>query len=157
VRALILADTRAGADSEEAREKRRDLIALARAKGSPAVAAAMIEGMVGKSTRRRHPAIVEQVRRMLEAASVPSIVGALEAMIARPDSTPTLETIDVPTLVIVGDEDVLTPVAEAEAIHRRIAGSRLEVIAGAGHVSNIERPAAFNHVVSEFLARLTYE
>src|ERR671939_592461 len=113
--------------------------------------------MGGKSTRRRHPAIVEQVRRMLEAASVPGIVGALEAMIARPDSTPTLETIDVPTLVIVGDEDVLTPVAEAEAIHRRVAGSRLEVIAGAGHVSNIERPAAFNHVVSEFLARLTYE
>jgi pimeloyl-ACP methyl ester carboxylesterase len=157
VRALVLADTRAGADSAEARAKRMDLVALARSKGSVAVAAAMIDGMVGKSTRQRHPAVVDEVRRMLESATVPGIVGALEAMMARPDSSPTLATIDVPTLIVVGDEDVLTPVAEAKAMHRAIAGSRLEVIAGAGHVSNVERPAAFNHVVSEFLARLTYE
>jgi len=77
-------------------------------------------------------------------------------MIARPDSTPTLATIDVPTLIIVGEEDVLTPPAEARAMHAAIAGSRLEILDGAGHVSNVERPAAFNHVTSEFLARLVY-
>jgi pimeloyl-ACP methyl ester carboxylesterase len=78
-------------------------------------------------------------------------------MMARPDSTPTLATIDVPTLVVVGEDDVLTPVAEARAMQAAIRGSALEIIAGAGHLSSYERPAAFNHVVSEFLARVTYD
>lgn len=156
VRALILADTRPGADSEEARAKRREHIALARAKGSGAVADALIAGMVGRTTREKHPDIADAVHRMLTMAPVDGVIGALEAMIARPDSTPTLATIDVPTLIIVGDEDVLTPPKEAQAMHEQIPGSRLEVLAGAGHVSNVERPAAFNHVASEFLGVLTY-
>jgi pimeloyl-ACP methyl ester carboxylesterase len=156
VRALILADTRPGADGEEAKGKRRDLIALARSRGAEAVADAQLPGMVGKSSRERCPDTVEGIREMMAAAPVEGIVGALEAMMARPDSTPTLATIDVPTLIVVGDEDVLTPPSEARAMHERIAGSRLEVLAGAGHVSNVERPAAFNHVVSEFLGVLTY-
>ena len=156
VRALILADTRPGADSEEARAKRRELIALAQAKGSGAVADAQIAGMVGRTTREKHPDIADAVHRMLTMAPVNGVVGALEAMMARPDSTPILATIDVPTLIIVGDEDVLTPPREARAMHEQISGSRLEVLAGAGHVSNVERPAAFNHVASEFLGVLTY-
>jgi 3-oxoadipate enol-lactonase len=87
---------------------------------------------------------------------VVGIVGALEAMMGRVDSTATLPTIDVPTLVVVGQEDVLTPVGEAELLRDAIRGSRLEVIEHAGHVSNLERPAAFNHVLSEFLASLDY-
>jgi pimeloyl-ACP methyl ester carboxylesterase len=94
---------------------------------------------------------------MLEAAPVEGIVGALEALKMRADSTATLTTIDVPTLIVVGDEDVLTPVSESRIMHEGIRGSRLEIIAGAGHVSNVERPAAFNHVLSEFLATLTLE
>ncbi len=92
---------------------------------------------------------------MLERAPVEGIVGALEALTARPDSTATLATVDVPTLVVVGEEDAITPPAEARAMHERIAGSRLEVIAGAGHASAFERPAAFSHVVIEFLAGLS--
>ena len=156
VRALVLADTRAGADSDEAREKRTALIALARARGSGAVADGQITGMLGKSTREKRPALIDEVHRMLESASVDGIVGALEAMMARVDSTGTLATIDVPTLVVVGQEDVLTPVSEAEILHEGIRGSRLEVIEYAGHMSNLERPAAFNHVLSEFLAALDY-
>ena len=156
VRALILADTRAGADSDEARAKRRDMIALVRARGSGAVADAQIAGMVGRTTREKHPDIADAVHRMLTMAPVEGVVGALEAMMSRPDSTPTLATIDVPTLIVVGEEDVLTPPKEARAMHERIAGSRLEILTGAGHVSNVERPAAFNHVVSEFLGVLTY-
>ncbi len=76
-------------------------------------------------------------------------------MVERPDSTSTLGTIDVPTLIIVGEDDVLTPVKEARAMHHAMAGSHLEVIAGAGHASCLERPAAFNHVVSEFITSLT--
>ena len=154
VRALVLADTRAGADGDEARRKRQELIAVARAQGAPAVAERMLEGMVGKSTRARAPELVEGVRAMLARQPVPGIAGALQAMLDRPDSTADRATIDVPTLIVVGDEDVLTPPGEARAMHERIAGSRLEVLAGAGHVSNVERPAAFNHVLREFLADL---
>jgi 3-oxoadipate enol-lactonase len=75
----------------------------------------------------------------------------------RPDSTGTLATITVPSLIVHGDEDVLIPLDEARAMHAAIRGRRLEVIAGAGHLSNLERPAAFNHVLSEFLARITLQ
>ena len=156
VRALVLADTRAGPDDEPGRQKRRQLIEQARREGSGAVAAAQIGNMVGATTRAKHPDIVDGIYAMLEQAPVEGIVGALHAMIDRPDSTPTLATITVPTLLVVGEEDVLTPVAEARFMHERIAGSRLETLAAAGHLSNFERPAAFNHVLSEFLGTLTY-
>ena len=74
----------------------------------------------------------------------------------RPDSTPLLATINVPTLIVVGDEDTLTPVAESRAMHSQIPGSRLEIIGHAGHLPNMERPAAFNHVLTEFLGAVTY-
>ena len=156
VRALVLADTRAGVDSEETRAKRVALIELARTRGSDAVADGQVIGMIGKSTREKRPALIDDVHRMMASASIEGIRGALEAMLGRADSTPTLPTIDVPTLVVVGAEDVLTPVGEAEILHDAIRGSRLEVIEQAGHVSNLERPAAFNHVLSEFLAALDY-
>ena len=156
VRALVLADTRAGADSDEGRTKRRALIDLARTRGSGAVADAQSIGLIGKTTRAKRPALIDDVHRLLASAPVDGIVGALEAMMARVDSTPTLATIDVPTLVIVGDEDVLTPNTESQILHDAIRGSRFEVIEHAGHVSNMERPAAFNHVLSEFIASLDY-
>jgi pimeloyl-ACP methyl ester carboxylesterase len=151
VLALVLADTRAGADTEEGKAKRRETIELARREGATAVARAMLPGMVGKSTREREPSVVATMRAMLESASVDSIVGASEAMIARADSTPLLRTIDVPTLIICGEEDVLTPPKESRAMHAAIPGSRLEIIPSAGHVSNIERPAAVNQVLAEFI------
>lgn len=155
VRALILMDTRAGNDSAEGRERRDQMIALARQRGSEAVADAMITGMVGKRTREKCPEVVDDVHRMLESAPVDGVVGALEALRDRPDSSATLETIDVPTLIVVGEDDVLTPPGEAMLLHAGIRGSTLEVIAGAGHVANVERPAAVNHVITEFLAKVT--
>jgi 3-oxoadipate enol-lactonase len=80
----------------------------------------------------------------------------VEAMMTRPDSTPLLATITVPTLVVVGEEDVVTPAKEARAMAEAIPGSHLQVIAQAGHLANMERPAAFNHVLTEFLGTLTY-
>ena len=155
VRALVLCDTRAGADSEASQTSRRAMQDVARHRGGPAVADQMIDAMVGQTTRLKHPELVDQMHRMMSLASPDGIVGALEAMLTRPDSTPTLATITVPTLVVVGDEDALTPVSEARAMHLAVGGSRLEIIAGAGHVSNAERPATFNHVLSEFLTSLT--
>ena len=77
--------------------------------------------------------------------------------LARVDSTETLATIDVPTLVIVGGEDALIPRSEGDIMHDAIRGSRLEVIPGAGHLSNVEKPAAFNHLISEFVSELNYD
>ena len=154
VRALLLADTRAGADGEDGRRRRREMIAAGQAGGSAAIAEQMMPGMVGRRTRERSPSLVDSVHAMLAAAPLEGAIGALEAMMGRPDSTGTLPEIDVPTLVVVGEDDVLTPVAEARAMHAAIRGSRLEVISGAGHVSNLERPAAFNQVAGEFLLAL---
>jgi pimeloyl-ACP methyl ester carboxylesterase len=151
VRALVLADTRAGADTDEGREKRRRLIEVARSRGSATVADMQIASMVSEATRQRRPEVAEAVRAMMAAAPAEGIVGALEAMMARPDSTPTLATIDVPTLIVVGKEDTLTPPNEAQAMHEQVRGSRLEVLTQAGHISNLERPAAFTHVLSEFV------
>lgn len=155
VRALVLCDTRAGADSDEARIARRSMQEQVQDRGSSAVADQMIAGMVGRTTRANHPELVDELHRMMSIAPVAGVVGALDALMHRPDSTATLATIDVPTLIIVGDEDVLTPVKESRAMHLAIPGSRLEIVSGAGHVSNAERPAAFNHVLSEFLISLT--
>ena len=151
VRALVLADTRAGADSEEGKAKRREMIASAKSAGAGAVADAMMPGIIGKTTRAKRPEIVREMRAMLERQPVPGLVAALQAMMDRPDSAPTLATIDVPTLIVAGEEDVLTPPKESEAMHAAIRGSRLEIIPRAGHAANFERPSAFNHVAAEFL------
>ncbi len=152
VSALVLADTKAGADTEEGRAKRRDMQSLARAEGVGAVAERMITGMVGKTTRAQRPAVVATLDDMMRRASEPAISDALDALMDRPDSTPTLGTITVPTLVLCGEEDALTPVAESEALHAGIAGSTLGIIARAGHASNLEDPPAFNGLLSRFLA-----
>ena len=155
VRALVFCDTRAGADTDASRASRRDMQALAHDRGSSAIANQLIGGMAGVTTRLNNPELVDQLHRMMSLAPEDGVVAALEAMMTRPDSTPTLSTINVPTLIIVGDEDVLTPVKEARALHLAIGGSRMQIIEGAGHVSNAERPATFNHVLSEFLVSLT--
>lgn len=156
IRGLVLADTRAVADTPDGLEKRREIIRVAETQGSTGVANMQIAGLVGKSTRDKRPDIYDAMHRMMAQGYVEGIVGATQAMMARPDSTPTLATIDVPTLVVVGEEDAITPRKDAEALHRGIPGSRLEVLQKAGHLSNVERPAAFNTVMSEFLGSLLY-
>jgi 3-oxoadipate enol-lactonase len=156
VRALVLADTRAGADSDETIARRRHLIDVARAEGPTAIANLQIPSLVGKTTREKQPDTYDAVHRMIAQAPVEGIIGALQAMMTRPDSTPTLAAIDVPTLIVVGEEDVPTPAKESRAMHEQIPGSRLEIIEHAGHLANLERPAAFNHVLTEFLVALTY-
>ena len=156
VRALVLADTRASADSEETLARRRQLIHVARTEGATAIANLQIPSLVGKTTREKQPDTFDAVHRMVAQAPVEGIVGALEAMMVRPDSTATLPTIDVPTLILVGEEDVPTPVKESRLMAQRIPGARLEVITQAGHLSNMERPAAFNHLLTEFLGTLNY-
>lgn len=157
VRALMLVDTKAGPDPDEARRRRSEQIDLVRREGAGALAPRLLESMLARRTRERHPDVVERVLAMMGRQPVDGIAAALGAMIDRPDSTATLATIDVPTLVIVGEEDAATPPDEARRIHDGIAGSTLEIVEGAGHLSSVERPAAVNHVMAEFLGRLIYE
>lgn len=157
VRALVLADTKQGADNTEARSKRTAMMDLANSGGAGAIADAQLTGMVGKSTRERNPEVAEGLRRMMASAGVPGILGGLHALMERPDSTSTVSQIDVPTLIIVGEEDVLTPPKEAKLMAKAIRGSTIEIIEQAGHASNYERPAAFNHLLNEFIARIDHE
>lgn len=156
VRGLVLANTRATADDADGAARRRELIRLAQTQGSTAVANVQIAGVVGKTTREKRPDIYDATHREMAQSEPEAIVGALEAMLARPDSTPLLGGIDVPTLVVGGEEDAITPPKTMRALHAAIPGSRLEIITQAGHLSNLERPAAFNTVVSEFLGSLLY-
>lgn len=154
VRAMILADTRATADTAEGRAKRAATIDTARTRGSSAIAEQQAPALLSPRTVARCPGKLGDVRSTIAAQSPDAIVGATEAMLGRPDSTPTLATITVPTLIIVGEDDAITPPADAETMQRAIPGSRLERIAGAGHLSSLERPSAFNEVVAGFLASL---
>ena len=149
---IVLADTKSPADTPEGREGRRKMIELVRASGASAVADQMLPKLLGATSTTARPELQAQVRRMIESTSVPAIAGALEALSTRPDSTPDLARITYPALIVVGAEDVLTPVADAEAMDRRIARSSLVVLPGAGHLSNLESPDAFSKALADFLA-----
>ncbi len=151
VASLILADTRAGADSPEAKQVRANNARLAEEQGPGAIADQMLPKLLAPGAPQP---LRDEVRRIVESNDRAGIAAALRAMAARPDSTPLLATIDVLALVIVGSADELTPPPEAHALSAGIAGSRLVEIPGAGHLSNLDNPAAFNTAVDEFLAAI---
>ena len=151
VRGLILADTKAGPDTPEGKKGRDDNAALARAQGSVAVGDKMMPKLLTPTTATERPFIAGAVRSMMARQSVEGVVAALMAIRDRPDSTPTLAEIAVPTLVITGAEDTLIPPQEAEAMQDAIRGAQLVSIPGAGHLANFEAPDAFNHAVRDFL------
>jgi 3-oxoadipate enol-lactonase len=151
VQGLILADTRSQADTPEGVAGRTRLLQLVQDKGPSAVADEMIPKLLGETTRRERPAVVEQVRSLALASSADAIAGAIRALMTRPDSTPLLPSIHVPTLIVVGEEDVVTPPAASEQMHRAIGGSAFVRIPNAGHLSNLERPDLFTAALTDFL------
>jgi pimeloyl-ACP methyl ester carboxylesterase len=154
LKALVLADTRAGADSDAARAARAPRRTRPAEEGSAAVADAVLPKLVGETTHKQRPELVSRLRETIAANPPRGIADALAGLAARADSTPTLREIRVPTLVVCGDEDVLTPLPESEGLVRGIAGSRLEVVPAAGHLSSVENPERFNEVLGKFLAEL---
>ncbi len=154
VRALILVDTRPQPDSPEARKGRDDNVIVARTAGAEAIADRMLPKMLTPKTIADAPDLANAARMLMARQPVDGIVAALVAMRDRPDSTPTLAQISVPTLVVVGAEDTLTPPKDAQAMQAAIRGARLATIPGAAHLSNFEQPDAFNTVVREFLAEI---
>jgi pimeloyl-ACP methyl ester carboxylesterase len=154
LRGLVLADTRAEADGPEARANRDKLIAFARDHSAADVIDQLLPKMVSEETRTRRPEVVAEVRRIASAQPPAGVIAALQALRNRPDATRGLELITVPTLVVVGRDDALTPPAVAQALAAGIRGADLATLDGAGHLSNLEQPAAFNSVVRQFLARV---
>ena len=151
VMGLILVDTRADADNAEARKGRESMIEVVRTEGAAAVAERMVPRLLGRSSQQTQPNVVEQVRAMIARTPVAGIVGALEAMRDRPDSTPLLPTIDVPTLVVVGAEDEMMPPTSARAMAAAIPSAAMTAIPGAGHLAPLEAPTAVTRVIAEFL------
>lgn len=152
VTALVLADTRAAADTNEVFERRTDQQDQVARIGTTALIEVLLGGLLSEHTRATRLELVEQVRRLM-ANPAAGFIGALEAMKHRPDSTDDLGRISVPTLVVVGEDDALSPPEVARDMHERIEGSELAVLAGAGHLSNLEAAGEFNATVGDFLSR----
>lgn len=154
VRGLVLANTRAGADSDEARRARLSNAERAYEDGVEVVADSMMPKMLSDASRVERPELVNLVRALMARQSRGGVAAALRGMAARPDRTGWLSSITVPTLVIGGDADTLIPISESEAMAKAIPGAKLAIIPGAAHLSNLEAPGAFNDAVREFLLSL---
>lgn len=151
IRGLVLADTRPQADAPEVLEARRQMLGRLREFGPAAVADALLPALVGATTKAGRSDVPARLRELMVSSPPAATEGAIAAMMARPDSTPLLSAIHCPTLVVVGEEDTLTPPAVSLDLHARIAGAELAVIPGAGHMSNLEQPALFNQALAAFL------
>ncbi|HSJ23447.1 MAG TPA: alpha/beta fold hydrolase [Longimicrobiales bacterium] len=155
VRGLILADTRPGADGEQVRRGRLQSAAKISQGGTGELVEGMLPKLLSPLTLKRQPEVEAEVRSIMEAASPAGVIAALHGMAARPDSTPELRSVTVPTLIVVGMDDVITPPGEAQLMSRGIPGSRIEPIVDAGHLPNLEQPAEFNRLLNGFLASVS--
>lgn len=153
-RALVLADTRPGPDNEEGRANREVQAKKALDEGMAGIADAMLPKLLAPGTVAKNPAAVARVREMILKTKPEGAAAALRGMAQRRDQTSFLSRVVAPALIVVGREDMITPLAESELMRREIGGSRLEVIEGAGHVSNIEQPEKFNSALGKFLRDL---
>ena len=149
---LVLVDTRAGADSDAARAGRDRMVEMVHREGVAAVADEMVPKLLGATTRRDHPDLEASLRGWIGQQAREAIASAVVHIRDRPDATDTLRTVTVPTLIVVGDEDVITPPPEAELMHALVPNSRLVRLPGASHLPPLEVPAAFNRALGEFLA-----
>ncbi len=156
VAGLILAATRAGVDSPEAKTNRLKAIELVRdpTQGPSAIAQMMLPRLLAPQTYATRPELVKQVHRILLSVSPEGMIGDLMGMLERPDSTPTLAQIDRPTLIVHGADDPLISPQESQAMHAGIKNSRLVILPGAGHLPNLEQPELFNEAVRDFLRAL---
>jgi pimeloyl-ACP methyl ester carboxylesterase len=157
LRALILADTKADPDDATGREARNNLIEAVTLQGPQAAIERLLPKLLAAGTNESRPYVVRRVREMAERQSMEGFIAALKALRDRPDANAGLPHISVPTLVIVGEEDQVTPIDKAEALSRLVPDARLAVFSSCGHLSNLEDPDAFNRAVRQFLDSLPPE
>lgn len=156
VKALILADTKAQADSPEGRAGRFQMAQVAYKQGASAIADIMIPKLLSPATIQTRPDVVRRIRSMIAGNEISGIAGDLMAMAERPDSVSYLSRIACPTQIVVGELDIATPPADAQLMVERIPGARLAVIPRAAHLSNVEEPDRFNGVVRSFVSTLKF-
>lgn len=154
LRGLVLIDTRAAPDSDQARAGRLALAARVQDYGAAAAAEAMLPKLLGATSHRERPALVDRVRRRILESSPVAIVRALHGLGLRPDSRPTLAAIRTPCLIIRGVEDAISSEADTEEMARGIAGSRAVMLPGTGHLPSLEAPDLFGAALEAFLAPL---
>ncbi|CAN5665411.1 alpha/beta fold hydrolase [soil metagenome] len=151
---LLLANTRPEPDAEEIRQSRKDMACRVSEEGIGVLIGLQMERLLSKNTLQNDPMIVEQVKSMILNSSPDGVVGALGAMRERPDSTSLLSKIEVPTLVIGGEEDEISSPEVMGEMADKIPDSEHHVLAGAAHLSNLEAPDEFNNLLNGFLKNL---
>lgn len=153
VNALILVDTKATPDTDDARKTRIAAADDVIKRGTGPFIDTQIPKLIGESTHRNRPDLVAEAKRMMMRTSAAGIAAVQLGMAERPDSIPTLSTINVRTLLIHGEEDNLTPAADMERIHQGIRGSLMRRIPKAGHYAPFEQPEEVHRIMREFLQR----
>ncbi len=156
VRGVILCDTKAEPDTAEAKAGRDELIRVAQRDGAAAIAERLLPKVLGTTTRARRPEVVAMVRAMASRLKVAGLVGALQAIRERPDSGPQLENIGVPTLVLGGSEDEISPAAGMRVMAQRIGGAKYVEVPEAGHLAPLERPELVNEALEDFLLHTSF-
>ena len=153
VRGLVLAGTRAPADNEQEKAGRAQQVQTMLRAGMVPISIATLPKLLAARTLAEKPDVVKRVRTMITRSDPKGAAAAQLGMAARRDYSGDLSEIDVPTLIIVGREDPIRPVADAEFMHRGIQNSRLEIIEDSAHMTNMEQPEVFNRVLIEFLRK----
>lgn len=148
VRGLILLDTRETADTEEARKGRLASIEKIQKEGIAPIVDSMLPKML---TSRAPQEMKDRVREIMTSTSAEGAIAALRAMATRPDSTKLLPKIAVPTLIIVGEDDTITPPDDAERMAKAIRGAKLVRVPNAAHLANYEQPDTVNRAVAKFV------
>jgi pimeloyl-ACP methyl ester carboxylesterase len=154
VRGLILTATRARPDSVEEKANRLKAIQLAQTQGVAPIVDGMLGRLVSPKTTSGKPGLAQSIREIMLSNTVEGVIGDLRGMMDRPDARPPLPEIRVPVLILVGKDDQIIPIEEAQAMNDLIPDSRLEIIEDAGHLLNMEQPALYNRIVRSFIQSL---
>jgi 3-oxoadipate enol-lactonase len=154
IKGLILCDTRAQAETAESRATRLKSATEVLESGTEKFVDGMVQKVIGRTTLATRPDLVDGARRMMLKMSAEDVSQVQRGMAERPDSTPTLKTIDVPTLILVGEEDTLTTAADGESMRQHIPGSQLKVMPKAGHYAVWEQPAEAGKLLRQFVDSL---
>ena len=149
--ALVLSNTRASAETTEGRMNREKSIHAVQERGPSPFIDELLPKLLGRTTFETRPDRVARAREMMSQMTVAGIVANLRGMAIRPDSIPTLKTIEAPALIVAGEEDTATPLADSEVMKQQIHGSRLEVVLRAGHYAAFEQPEHFGKLLRSFL------
>lgn len=150
VEGLVLANTQAGSDTDEAIEGRNKMIRQILNGSVEAFSHDFLDKIFSQDRALKFPSEIDFLKNLVQAQSPAAIINALIAMCARGDSTAKLAKISVPSLVITGTEDFLIPEARSAEIHKGIAGSQLEIMNDTGHLSVVEAPSAFAQLLCTF-------